>query len=155
MIGIELKHCPKCGGKGEIKDCKVFLDDGVRVTCSGCNYSTQIVLIDCPKITAKGLDEKTRYSKAQAIQRAAEMWNGNTAVDKNGDPIEACPFCGGQAIAEICYAVKEFRIYCVNCPGTMRISFADAGLDDGTYISFAEATAVMKELVENWNRRNQ
>ena len=67
--------------------------------------------------------------------------------------LKPCPFCGDDATAEICNITKEFRIFCVNCPATMRLSFLDAQLDDGAFISFDEARKIMDELEERWNER--
>ena len=35
----------------------------------------------------------------------------------------------------------------------MKLSFVDAQLGDGSFISFYEARKVMDELTEQWNRR--
>lgn len=73
--------------------------------------------------------------------------------------LKPCPFCGGEAIAEIDYDHKEFRIYCQGnsnlpiCFAEMRFSFADAQLGDGSVISFDEAWQIMNELIELWNTR--
>ncbi len=67
--------------------------------------------------------------------------------------LKPCPFCGGAAIAEICNITKEFKIYCENCPAGMYLSFGDAQLDDGSFISFDDARKIMDELTECWNER--
>lgn len=71
----------------------------------------------------------------------------------NETELKPCPFCGEAAIAEICNITKEFRIYCENCPACMMLSFGDARLDDGSFISFYEARKIMDELTELWNER--
>ena len=67
--------------------------------------------------------------------------------------LKPCPFCGDGVVAEICNITKEFRIYCANCPAGMRLSFLDAQLDDGSFISFDDARKIMDELTELWNER--
>lgn len=67
--------------------------------------------------------------------------------------LKPCPFCGGAVVSEICNIAKEFRIYCENCPANMSLSFYDAQLNDGSFISFDEARKIMDELTERWNER--
>lgn len=67
--------------------------------------------------------------------------------------LKPCPFCGGVAIAEMCNIAKEFRIYCEECPAKIGLSYGDAQLDDGSFISFREARKIMDELEELWNAR--
>lgn len=67
--------------------------------------------------------------------------------------LKPCPFCGGVAIAEMCNIEKEFRIYCEECPAKIGLSYGDAQLDDGSFISFYEARKVMDELTNLWNMR--
>ena len=71
--------------------------------------------------------------------------------------LDYCPFCGSDNVtAEISFLTKEFRIYCCDgegCTAEMSLSFADAGLGDGSFISFYEADKIMKDLIAAWNRR--
>jgi hypothetical protein len=72
--------------------------------------------------------------------------------------LKPCPFCGGTEVyAEISFLTKEFRIYCADpessCPVAMRLSFSDAGLGDGSIVSFYEMETIMEQLIEAWNRR--
>ena len=68
--------------------------------------------------------------------------------------LKSCPFCGHKhIIAEINNMSNRFVIYCENCLATMELSFIDAQLDDGSFISFYEARKIMDELTEQWNRR--
>lgn len=68
--------------------------------------------------------------------------------------LKPCPFCGGEAIiSEICFLHKTFRVYCEECPVSIELSFSDAGIGLGEFISFYEAKKIMKELEEAWNRR--
>ena len=69
-----------------------------------------------------------------------------------------CPFCGSEEIyAEVSYATKEFRIYCAasdcDCVAEMRLSFSDAGLDEGSIIDFKEMTTIIQQMIELWNTR--
>lgn len=57
---IELKPCPFCGGKAEIRDGHIYLDEAVLIRCSECFVKTSHVLINHPRITSNGLDESTR-----------------------------------------------------------------------------------------------
>ena len=72
--------------------------------------------------------------------------------------LKPCPFCGGEAVAEVAVFQREFRIYCTGedewvCPANMRLSFDDAGLGNGSVIAFDEMQKIMNDLVEHWNRR--
>jgi hypothetical protein len=78
MKRIKLKPCPFCGGKAEIIDCNVFADKAKRIRCTGCRVYTPPILIDHPAYSFKTfpeLDESTRYTAAQAAEKAAEFWN--------------------------------------------------------------------------------
>ena len=70
-----LKPCPFCGGEAIVKDGMIYVDKGVLVKCSRCFVKTNIVLIDHPRLKYDGLDESTRYTRDQAIQKAVEVWN--------------------------------------------------------------------------------
>ena len=68
--------------------------------------------------------------------------------------LKPCPFCGCEnIIAEINYLSKRFSIYCEDCIAQMELSFIDAQLNDGSFISFYEARKAMDELTKQWNRR--
>ena len=68
--------------------------------------------------------------------------------------LKPCPFCGCEHIvAEINNLSKRFAIYCEDCIAAMKLSFVDAQLGDGSFISFYEARKVMDDLTEQWNRR--
>ena len=75
MTDKELLPCPCCGGKAEIRDGNVYLDKAVLIRCSVCLLKTPHILIDHPRLTANGLDESTRYTREQAINEAAKIWN--------------------------------------------------------------------------------
>lgn len=74
-IKAELEPCPFCGGKAVMLECKVFLDDGIMVMCSRCTARQAATLINHPRMTLDGLDESTRYTREQAIEKAASEWN--------------------------------------------------------------------------------
>lgn len=83
MNEFELKPCPCCGGEAEIRDFQFFLDIGVKVKCKVCGVQTHGTPIDHPCLTPDGLDESTRYTREQAIEIEAKMWNrrsGNETV---------------------------------------------------------------------------
>lgn len=67
--------------------------------------------------------------------------------------LKPCPFCGEEACAEIDNANKAFKVYCLNCPAEMWVSYQCAGLDDGIIIAFDEAVEWMNTLIEQWNAR--
>lgn len=68
--------------------------------------------------------------------------------------LKPCPFCGCEhIIAEINGLSKRFVIYCEDCIAMMELSFVDAQLGDGSFMSFYEVRKIMDELTENWNRR--
>ena len=68
--------------------------------------------------------------------------------------LKPCPFCKCEhIIAEINGLSKRFVIYCEDCIAMMEISFVDAQLGDGSFMSFYEVRKIMDELTENWNRR--
>lgn len=68
--------------------------------------------------------------------------------------LKPCPHCGCENIvAEVSYIGKRFAVYCEECHAEMELSFADAQLGNGEFISFYEMQKIMDELVEAWNRR--
>ena len=78
MNDIELMPCPFCGGKAETRDCFYCLDNAVLIRCSKCFVKTEKILIDHPSYTIDGLDESTRYTREQAIEKASKIWNRRT-----------------------------------------------------------------------------
>ena len=81
MATINLKKCPFCGGESKFKRGRVYLDEAVYAVCGQCGCRTRVVLIDHPRLTSDGLDESTRYTAAQAEQKAAELWNARATVN--------------------------------------------------------------------------
>ena len=59
---IELKPCPFCGGEA-----RLFVNDGVRVLCTKCRASSEI-LVD------------SEYYKTSAVEKVIEAWNRRAEV---------------------------------------------------------------------------
>ena len=68
----KLKPGPFCGGEADIRECKAYLDDAVRVICRGCSVAT-------PKVLANHLafvnGEEVYITKDHAIRKAIVAWN--------------------------------------------------------------------------------
>lgn len=73
----ELKPCPFCGSKADIKHANIFMDEAYYVKCGSCYAMTKRFLVDHPCLIASTgkLDENTRYDALTAINKAAEAWN--------------------------------------------------------------------------------
>ena len=73
----KLRECPFCGGEATVKQGNIYMDKIVLVTCSKCHVRTDFVFIDHPKLDCKtgGLDESTRYTERQAVEKAMNIWN--------------------------------------------------------------------------------
>lgn len=73
----ELKPCPFCGGRAELKPGKLYADDVVFVKCTKCHARTNFVWINHPSldITTGMLKEGERYTEQQAKKKAIEAWN--------------------------------------------------------------------------------
>lgn len=75
MAMPELKPCPFCGGKAEMKKAWGHAE-GWYIKCNKCKMKTMPILIDYPRITYMGgYDESTRYTSEQAAKIAEDMWN--------------------------------------------------------------------------------
>ena len=70
-----LKPCPFCGGQAAVVDTTAYMDKAVVVRCGGCSTATKRILVDHPMMNANGLDESTRYTRDQAAEVAAKIWN--------------------------------------------------------------------------------
>lgn len=75
MSEIELKLCPFCRKAAKVIDTHVYLSAAIRIGCSCCGVITPAVLIDHPANINGELDESTRYTRDQAIAKAAVVWN--------------------------------------------------------------------------------
>ena len=72
----ELKPCPFCGGKADVKHGTIYMDETYRVECSLCLCMTKRVFVNNPSLLPNGkLNPDTRYSALQAIEKAVELWN--------------------------------------------------------------------------------
>lgn len=79
MKETELKPCPFCGGKAEIKRGKIYLDDYVQAHCTKCGASIPKTLIDhlvyiCGK--------HVRFSEEHAIKKTTNDWNRRADNDR-------------------------------------------------------------------------
>lgn len=83
---VDLKPCPFCNGAAEVIDTHVYLDAAIRIGCGKCRVITPAVLIDHPAYKGEGLDEDTRYTRDQAVAKAAQVWNRR--VTMKGDNYE-------------------------------------------------------------------
>lgn len=75
MDEIKLKRCPCCGGEAQIGNVRSFLGKGIYVKCKNCELRTEVILVDNPVLKCVGLDESTRYTEEQAVEKSAEIWN--------------------------------------------------------------------------------
>lgn len=71
----ELKACPFCGGEATYGKVLGFSCEGRCVKCIKCGARSVPHMIDLPRMTENGLDERTRYDEEQAKEKAAEAWN--------------------------------------------------------------------------------
>ena len=76
---VDLKPCQFCNGAAEVIDTHVYLDAAIRIGCGKCRVITPAVLINHPAYKGEGLDESTRYTRDQAVAKAAQVWNRRVA----------------------------------------------------------------------------
>lgn len=72
MKETELKPCPFCGSKAEIKEGYSYYNKTVQAHCTQCNACMSKVPIDC-LIYTKG--KTVRFTKEQATQKTTNEWN--------------------------------------------------------------------------------
>ena len=70
----ELKSCPFCGGKAEIRFQPLYTGEGVRVRCTECSSSSRFVSFDCNYSYYHG-EKNVFISKDRAINDVIDMWN--------------------------------------------------------------------------------
>ncbi len=72
----EIKPCPFCGGKADVRHGNLYMDETYRVECSACLAMTRRYMVNHPQIRSDGSrDENTRYTAREAIEKAVEAWN--------------------------------------------------------------------------------
>ena len=79
MKETELKPCPFCGGRAEIKRGKIYLDDYVQVHCTKCGASIPKTLIDH---LAYICGKYVRFSEENAIKKTTNDWNRRADNDR-------------------------------------------------------------------------
>ena len=123
----ELKPCPFCGGKAEIKwdelrEDKISLS-GFFIQCSSCGARTDL------------------YRRSEK-QELIDYWNYRRDTYSNrfvpGQKVKCCPMCGSEEVSVVSF-IKRY----VHC---------DSGRD--CYISTA-LFETKDEAIEAWNRRSQ
>lgn len=67
--------------------------------------------------------------------------------------LKPCPFCGGEAVAEVVQKKRYFEIYCSECPAKINLPFCELNLGDGSVVSFDEMARAINELTNLWNGR--
>lgn len=72
MIKTELKPCPFCGGKAEIRRGKIYLVDSVQAHCTECSVAMPKVPINHLLYTQ---GKEVRLTEEQAMQKTANAWN--------------------------------------------------------------------------------
>lgn len=74
MKETELKPCPFCGGKAEIRGQALYVTNSVCIHCTECKARSKIFPCNCRYVYFRG--EKNVYiSKEQATNMAIELWN--------------------------------------------------------------------------------
>ena len=74
---IELKPCPCCGGKAEMRENHVYMDVGVSVRCTECNLHTRVILCDCTYMYFHG-EKNVCITRERAEREVARLWNKRT-----------------------------------------------------------------------------
>lgn len=72
----DLKPCPFCGGKADIKHGTIFMDETYMVRCETCFCMTNRFFVNNASLLPDGKpNPKTKYTALQAINKAVESWN--------------------------------------------------------------------------------
>jgi Lar family restriction alleviation protein len=80
---IELKPCPFCGGKAELKVNHVYMDEGVCVHCTECNVHTKTTLYDCTYQFYHG-EKNVFITRERAERDVTELWNRRADCPEHG-----------------------------------------------------------------------
>ena len=72
MQETELKPCPFCGGKAEIRRCRVYLDDALQAHCTQCSVSMPKEPINHLLYTE---GKEIYVTEEMAIERTTKRWN--------------------------------------------------------------------------------
>ena len=72
ITGVELKPCPFCGGKAEIKEGNSYWVPCVYTHCTECGTTLRKVPVE-HTIYTQG--KQIRLTKEQAMQKTANEWN--------------------------------------------------------------------------------
>lgn len=81
MKETELKPCPFCGGKAEIKKCKAIYIDAVQAHCSKCGAKLPKVPINHLIYTC---GKSVRLTEEHATMKATNEWN-RRSTDERAD----------------------------------------------------------------------
>jgi len=133
MGEYELKPCPKCGGKAEIRRVGEYRNL-FAVMCSQCGWH------------AAKMSEG-----ALALSDAVQLWESRVEAIENVSKIKPCPFCG--ALLE-----KKHREYWgTNSSKKKELVSYDYWEHplNGCIIDFAspEGFYVYEDTIDDWNRR--
>lgn len=77
----ELKPCPFCGGKAEIRRCKLYLDEAIQVHCTQCGTSQPK---EIPNHRMYSYGEEMFLTEKMATEKMMSRWN-RRATDEQAD----------------------------------------------------------------------
>ena len=77
MKETELKPCPFCGGKADVKHQPIYTGKGVCIFCTECKARSKFFPCDCTYEYYHG-ERKVFISKERATNDAIKLWNRRT-----------------------------------------------------------------------------